>query len=943
MKSWGSRVRGAAQREQQAKELISVARSRSQEFDSLVKDAGYDPPRARETHERAMLLAENAASALEAGELNKAHELSRRASSDAMQAERLVTELREQDATVRGQLRTTEQQLSLLKRESREAAYNVSEVLPRLETVELESKSVEELLRKNTPDEAAKRLSLAQYSLSLAERDLSHARSMHKFYRTTLPGIIAGLLGLTLLIWLFTLRSRSARRANEAQEMIEHWETLLSRVADNLLKFEDQHAVILGRADLVQRFDGATAQPVREAAHEVDGVFLAYQSAQRVLAEAKRALSEGGRLLWLREAPFARAIARLSLDSVLVRTEDVTERKLFLPDRREVRMTPQELLIEMQAAWERAQRLVEQLEKSFREAWEELDRIKAELDALEVLKDRLAELDAPSALQPETSRLASQLTALFERGRRDPLGASEEAKTLAVALSTLLARTERLVQAVSQVKDEVLPRRTEASATVARLRGQGLAVEEPGFEPEVMLAHINRTGMAAVKAVHAGNDVEAVRASAEAAASAAELLELCERTRRSREESPGHISEGEGRIRALRERLPERRERIASLRQAHADSALQPALDNADEATGILDQAAQHLGSARECVAPGTQRYLAGAELIGRAFQLVEQVDALYLEIETKADALAQARMEAEKLLAEATRAFSELQGMMQSDAFASTATVSANQRTGAELPELRKLMEAARPDWLQLREQAQGLASSARSALEGAIAEKDAWEKARALQEQLATRREAYRGVLAKSSDDREATNALFHTASQELDEAVAMTRQSRPSWPLILVAMQRASENLENVNQMAQRDFTEAKQARNALAAVEGAIRAADTHYGNGITAQLGDARSGQTRASALLAERNYAEALRVAEAAQKKAREAALAASIKAAEYAEARARRQREEARRSSSSSSWSSSSSRSSFSSSSSSFGSSSGRSSFSSSAGRSKW
>jgi hypothetical protein len=945
------RIRVAEQRTQQTQEYLSRLRTSNQEFEDIVRAAGYDPPRAREVHQTAMATAESAAAALEAGETDKAYALARQASNETALAERLITDLRDQDAATRQQRQLIQQQLDTLKRGVAGAEFDVGEVRSRMQTIALELEAIDSLLEKRTPDEALKRVGMAQLSIGLAEKELTHARRVHTFYTRTLPGAVAGALGLALLAWLVSLRKRSARRAAEAQQLLQHWETLLARVADNLLKFEDEHALILGRADLVERFDGATAQPVRAAAHEVDSVFLAYDAAQRVLASAKQELVEGARLLWLREAPYERAIAKLSTDPVVVRTEDVKERKLFLPDRREVRMTPQELLVEMQAAWERALRLVEQLETDFREAWEEMDRLKAEVGSLEVLEDRLVELGSPSPLQLETSKLAAQLSVLHERARRDPLGASEEAERLAIPLSRFLARTERLAQAVAQVKQEVLPRRDEASATVARLRGEGLAVEEPGFEPEVMLVYINRKSVEAMRAVQAGSDEEAVAAAGEAAASAAELLELCERTHRSRKESAGLITEGEGRIRALRARLPERRERIAGLRKEHADSALQPALDNAEEASGVLDQAAEHLTGARACVTPEAQRYLAGAELIDRAFQLLDSVDALYQEIETKADDLAMARVEAQKTLGEVSQAFADLQTLMKEDAFASSSTLSAYQHLGAELTEARAQMEAARPDWLERRAQIRGLAAVAQTTLQAARSEKEAWEKAGKLQQELLTRRRAYGDVLAKSSDDRQATNALFQTVSQEFDAALALTQQPRPSWPQILSALQRAAEGFEAVNEQAEKDFSEARQARKALAAADEAIRSADTHYGHGVTAKLEDVRASQARVSQLLAAHNYAEATRLAEETRKKAREAGSVASARALQLAEEQARRQREAARRSysssssSSRSSFSSSSSRSSFSSSSSrsSFGSSSGRSSFSSSAGRSKW
>jgi hypothetical protein len=141
---------------------------------------------------------------------------------------------------------------------------------------------------------------------------------------------------------------------------------------------------------------------------------------------------------------------------------------------------------------------------------EELDHLKAELGTLESLEGRLVEWEMPSVLRDETTELERQLLAVHERARRDPLGAAEESKRFALPLSTFLGRTGRLVQAVSQLRGEVRQRRGEASAALERLRGEGLAVEEAGFEPDAMLSYIDRRSAEALRAVKAGRDEEAL-------------------------------------------------------------------------------------------------------------------------------------------------------------------------------------------------------------------------------------------------------------------------------------------------------------------------------------------------------------------------------------------------------------------------------------------------
>jgi hypothetical protein len=72
------------------------------------------------------------------------------------------------------------------------------------------------------------------------------------------------LLGAVLLGWLITQRGRSARRALEARGLIQQWERLLQRVGDNLVKFEDEHALLLNQPGLMERFDETSTGPVVE-------------------------------------------------------------------------------------------------------------------------------------------------------------------------------------------------------------------------------------------------------------------------------------------------------------------------------------------------------------------------------------------------------------------------------------------------------------------------------------------------------------------------------------------------------------------------------------------------------------------------------------------------------------------------------------------------------
>lgn len=722
------RLAAEVEEAQRNKDLIISAHAGALAFESQMSQKQHVPPRARQAHAQAVALVADARRALAEGDARRAPELAERAIREVHEAVRLLSDFEALDAAQRVRWQELHARAVELEPSLVGVPFDVTQVRTSLGRARLELDEAKKLLEAHAPEGVSAPLTNAEGSLEAARQRFAEARDFHAFATRILPGTAAVAAALALLAWLVRLRRRSAPLRREAQELIQQWETLLGQVAGNLLKLVDEHALFLGRADLVERFEGATAGPVREAARAVDDLFLSYDAAQRVLCAAKEGLPHGKPLSWFRVRPYARAIARLTVEEVLARTEDVTERKLYLPERREVRMTPKQLVSEMQSSWVRMLGLVEGLEARFRSTWEVLERLEGDLDTLESLHGRLAELGGTSVSRSEAEKLGQRLRALQERARRDPLGAEEEAKDFALLLPELIARTGQLVEVASQLQGEVRQRREEAGAALERLRGDGLAVDEPGFDTGAMLSHIDRLRQEALEAVAAGRGEEAVAKAREAAASASHLLELCELARCTRAELAGRISEAEERVRTLGVRLPERQEQLRSLRKSHADTALQPALDNAGKATRILTQAVQCLIEARTCIAPSLAHYLSGAKLLDRALLQLDAMDALYQEIETRPAALAKAQQEAEKALAAAGRALAVVgRGTWKTAAREGTEPESAYRAAKNEFDKLRHAAAKKRPDWPSLRQRATALAAEAATLRERLWARRDA------------------------------------------------------------------------------------------------------------------------------------------------------------------------------------------------------------------------
>ncbi|MFP2905728.1 hypothetical protein ACLESD_11860 [Pyxidicoccus sp. 3LFB2] len=770
------RLKAEADAVQRGKALIAQANSGILAFENRVKQPRYVPPGAREAHARAVTGVTSAQSALGEADASRAIGLAERAVSDTAQAARLLTEYEALRTATWTRRQALQARAATLEQELVEALFDVSQERALLKRATLALQEAETLLADHALSEAASRLTNAESSLQRVEAELGSARQAYKFMTRTLPRFLAGVGALALLAGLALQFQRSARSKREAQALVQQWQTQLGQVASNLLKLEDEHKLFLGRADLVKRFEGKTALPVRQAAREVDSLFLSYDAAQRALAAAQKELAHRGPLSWLRVRPYQRALSRLTADEVVLGTEDVASHKLYLPDHHEVRMTARALVAEMQSSWERALRLVEALETPSRATWETLDRLKGELGTLEGLEGRLVELDVPPALRDERAELERQLVALQEKSRRDPLGAAEETQAVARRLSTLRARAGGLVEAASLLHGEVRQRREEAGATLARLGSEGLTLSEPGFKPDALLGQIDKLSKQALRAVKAGQDEKAVAKSREAAARASALLELCGRASRAQEEFEGRSSEIEDRVRSLRESLPEWKERLRHLRQAYAGLELRSALNKAEKATGILAHVAKCLSKARACMAPNVRHVLAGAELLDQAVEQLDEVDALFQEIETRAAAYAQARQEVETTLGAVAPPQAEASGGQLSDGV-------------SPKPKARRL-----------------------------IAVLTRW-------------RDTYASTLGKNPEEHQSALALLRTVSQQFDEVVLQSRRPEPSWARIVVDLQRIAKGFEIVSKEVKDGIPVMPAARLALTEADDTLSEVDT----------------------------------------------------------------------------------------------------------------
>jgi uncharacterized membrane protein YgcG len=807
--------------------------------------------------------------------------------------------------------------------------------------------------------EAVYLVSRAEARLERAELALSDARELHRFRTETLPKLLimgALLLVLTVLVVLRWVRARHRR---QARQTISGWKHRLTDAGDRLVEIENGHPLVFGARGPDSGFTGATLEMFEAVGRKVDDLFIRYMHAQRLVAQADQLAGEAGALSW---SGFDAAHRRLTIDEVELGADGDVEKRLLVRSPRSSkdaqRLRAGRVLQGLEEGFDDVQVDVASLEEVMRVVPERLRAALTALSAADAGRRHLGQRGFhPDAYTKRLTELEAEHQRTSGVARTDPVGAEAPSIELLGEAEALQARLARARAAAIRMREKTIPAVTGLGQRMRTLRVTGgLRLSEPGFEPEAMTAGVLRDAHAMGEAIREGDDERAAGLAERAAASAAEIERLLEATLAARETVPAEVEALRDRRAALSQQLPERSKRLLALREEHADEALQPALDNAEEAEAALTFSDRCLDDADAAAGDDEQRYLQAAELVRRAVATLRAIDALYAEIEDRAALLAEARDAAAAALQRAQGDASSLSSLLSGDdRFATEDTL----RTHGEMTDLvaeeADAHVASRPDWLTRRRRSEAMADLAAAALARAREERAAFASCLGLRSRVAGRREAIAAILAGSEDDRPPANASFDAGEASLAQAERLAGRARPDWPEVLALLESAAALIDRAEREARDDIEAAEAARRAVREAATEQSRVDRSYGHGVRATLDASQNALRTAREALLAHNYELALTKARNAEKAAADAERAARRrvrrKKAAAAERAARRRAASSSSSifsssssSSSSSWSSSSSSSSSSwSGGSSFGSSSGGSSYSSSSGGSSW
>ena len=755
----------------------------------------------------------------------------------------------------------------------------------------------EEALSRGDQRLASSELEGAQGRLDGARQAESSYRR-NRFLKTRLLPISLGAVGLGLAVLFLLMALRRRRRWQARWSRVRgEWKARLAQGRDRLMGLEDGHPLFFRpTTNLASTLTGESLERYRAMGEIVDGLMLGIDAAGTLLTSAEAAASGTGPLGW---RGFDEAVDMMRLGNVELSTKAKADRRrLFLPEPRVESIPVFELFSWLDERYGRAVDLLDALGAEWRSAPKAEQALAEALDRVVAAAGKLAARELPLApYQAEIDRLAGERRAIEALLPRDFIGARKQAEAARTAATTLADQLELLATIAARVVDELTPAIAAEAARVTELRGKGLRVREPIFDPEARLADARALAGEALDAVRAG-DVAASEAHL------GDLEEVVEGTRqrldataRLHTELPRLVAERRAALASARGRTAPARATLAELEKAYAHASFAAESDNLSECDALFTQLEALCSEAEQDGQAATQRYLAGDEKLGRAAAALTAIAELLDAIERrKADieaAIAHARAE----LARARDARATLGKLAAGNPHAVGAgPVGVLESSEHALAEVDEAVATPRPEWFGLDQRASQLAAVLTDAV--AVAQRDIDAHAAAEREvgDGAAVLERVRAELGASTVDRAPANARLAAATGELERARQLLAEPRGDWQLTLASARSAIALAGSAAELAARDEELARSAQVAMAAAQQATTAADRNYGRGVRADLVTARNAMTIAQDALQKQNYEVALYQAEVASSNAEASQRAAAAEVSRLQEREAAQQ-----------------------------------------------
>lgn len=776
-------------------------------------------------------------------------------------------------------------------------------------------------------------------------------RIEHEKFMQALPGIIAkALLALALIGLLIWLTVRFVRARRQARALISAWRAKLDSANDMYTRLYDGYFGFLKeQSNWGSKFKGRTLTDYTRAVKDFADFTTRQKAANRLVDAAERHVS---RTYFPMVGGLRRAQALLTAEPVVISGEELPLEMadLFKGVVSKTSYEPDQLLEAMSALFERTNKALASIVRSFEGAEQNKKDIDGLLPQVEAVRAKLPE--AGLTFDPYTSRfqqIEKGVATFISILDSDPLEAftgSEEVEEQVRRLKADLERAISLKAALAAVDAEIA--RASERAFAVRSQRIGYAyplaqgenapqgadqavfqlVEKDG-DPDPVLAEARRFSKQAAELVLTGRLDQSQAAQESARQEAARTFATIDAVLEAKRFIEKQVPAVRGYFDLLLGEQPRAKAAVAELTADFIPANYTGQPDKLKRADGQIAATPQELAKIK--AAYDEQRFLAARALTQGLSESVQSARSGLSDIHSRLAELTALRAHARKVTAACAGRLDRLAAKLKDNAFTtSDETESRCKRARDQV--VAHEGEVGKPvtDWVKAASTADTLSRTLDEVNTDIDSERAAHEQASRDIEALSTDITSAQSHVNGQYTRQPARDALA-TAKSTLSEVRSQIKRPRSNWAAIGRQAQSGRVNAKRAAELAQGDRQAAEQAESAISRAEANVSSVDRSYGHGVLADTSAARSYLSRAKSSLSARQYEEAERQADSAYRaadsaerdaQARVAAIVAAIEAERRRreeEERRRREAEEAERRrqeesyrSSTSSWSSS-------------------------------
>lgn len=770
-------------------------------------------------------------------------------------------------------------------------------------------------------------------------RTTNGAVDSYNFKHYTLPKLIVGGIVLVIiigyLVFLFVMRGRALRARDQWKKYwgdSSDWYDELEGNASGYLRQQKEMLALLEGNDK-KRYEATLAQW---------GDLSIRKVAISDRYHAIEALCTGFTLLPFK---FFKVIALATKEPITLSTSALkaADADIFKGIVQDNSVTPEQLLTTSQDQIKAVAAELKAMADAYRDATQNGEDIKRLLGEVDALRPAMTERQLPFApYQSDFDVLGRERDALLAIIGKQPFTAAADSQRIEDGCEALKARVNR---AIGQ-KDALVKTRATIDGVTQKVTGQRaqavgfkfpfvegeqrpagktgtFVLDEEKGNPDAHTKSAEQHYAAAQAAVTAGelDKSDEEKAAAEKAASAASALVDSIIAAKAYVES--QVPQVRTAHSALKTELPGATTSLATLNAEFLAANFQPVSGNVQAARKVDSDVLTTLESA--CIAYHNQQFLAAQRTIQALTNGIAGARSGLTSVNTRLAELQTLRTSAKQTAQRATTLSNALSTKLRENAFTtSKATDSAYASAKPALTELNAELAQEKPDYAAAEPEAKRVLA----ALQKVDGDIDSEKAAHALAEQRAGELQtalagAERTVQKKYT--RTATKGLYDGAVEALAQARRTLGVAKSDWDALVRALNSAKENVATAVSNAatdQREGAEAAAAIDAAAArigeVEGysygrsaSVGGSHRSFGSNVSADLSDASSALTAARRLMANEQYVEAERKANAARSEADDAntaaaaivaaAIQSAINAYEEEQRRIAREAEEAR------------------------------------------